>query len=140
MALTGAKIRERHLVTASDFGVDLMNRAGESVRRKPLRHGACIKERAIDSFGRGAQHAVKLDSICSCCHNGFVLSISIAWVASLHGVKPDHISLRIINQSDEAVPTNGQLLLLDPPAVLYRARRFDRAVGTREIDRKSTRA
>ena len=41
----GAEIRERHLVGATDFRVQVVNLAGESVRRKPLGHRVRVEER-----------------------------------------------------------------------------------------------
>ena len=38
MAFAGGEIRERHFVGAADFGVQLVDLAGESVRRKPFGH------------------------------------------------------------------------------------------------------
>src|SRR5438067_13599792 len=37
VAASGAKVRERHRVGAADFGVQMVNLARESVRRKPFR-------------------------------------------------------------------------------------------------------
>src|SRR6266446_3241818 len=67
MALARREIRERHSVSATDFGVHLVNLAGESVRWKPLGHRVGIEERAINSLQCGAEHAVKSNRIG--CHN-----------------------------------------------------------------------
>ena len=53
VALAGGEVRERHLVGAADLGVQVVDLAGESVRRKPLGHRVGVEERPIDSFGRG---------------------------------------------------------------------------------------
>ena len=58
MALLRAEVGERHAIAAADAGVDLVDFAGEAVRRKPLGHGVGIEKCAIDAIGRGAQHAV----------------------------------------------------------------------------------
>src|SRR5437867_1247601 len=64
VALARAEIRERHLVSAADFGVQVMNLARESVRWKPFDHGVRIEERAINSLRRRPEHSVESDGVC----------------------------------------------------------------------------
>ena len=63
VALAGGEVRERHLVGAADLGVQVVNLAGEPVRRQPLGHRVGVEERPIDPLGRRAQHAVKSDGV-----------------------------------------------------------------------------
>ena len=63
MAIAGGEIGEGHFVAATDFGVQVMHFAGESVRREPLGHGVGIEDRAIDPFRWGAEHSVKSNGI-----------------------------------------------------------------------------
>ena len=67
MALARGEIRERHFVTAANFGVHLMHLGGESVRRKPFGHRVGIEKCLVNLFGRRSEDAVKSNSIC--CHN-----------------------------------------------------------------------
>src|SRR5881396_1442893 len=64
VALARAEIRERHFVSAADFGVQVMNLARESVRWKPFDHGVRIEERAINSLRRRPEHSVESDGVC----------------------------------------------------------------------------
>src|SRR5207237_10050945 len=48
VALTVAKIGERHAVAAAPFRVHLVNLAGKSIRWQPLRHRLRIKKRAVN--------------------------------------------------------------------------------------------
>jgi hypothetical protein len=63
MAVAGREIRERHLVGATDFGVKMVNLAGEPVWRKPLDHCIRIDKSPIDPLGRRTQHTVKTDGV-----------------------------------------------------------------------------
>src|SRR5882762_9733713 len=58
MLRAGAEVRERHLVSAADFRVHLMDLAGEAVRRQPFGHRVRVEKRAIDALRRGMQHSV----------------------------------------------------------------------------------
>src|SRR5262245_42743947 len=59
----GGEIRERHLVGAADFGLDVVDLTRESVWRKPFGHRVRVEERPIDLLGRCAYHPVKLDEV-----------------------------------------------------------------------------
>ena len=72
VAVAGGEVRERHLVGAADFGVQVVNLAGEPVRRKPFGHRVGVEERPIDSFRRRTQHAVKSDGVCGHDHLAFL--------------------------------------------------------------------
>src|SRR6478609_5450780 len=78
MTLASREIRERHFVSAANFGVHLVHVGRESVRRKPFGHGLWIEERLVDFFGRRSKDAVKSNSIC--CHNLF-LFVHLAFVS-----------------------------------------------------------
>jgi hypothetical protein len=58
------EIRERHLVGAANFGIQLVNLAGESVWWKPFGHCVRIQERAIDSLRRRTKYTMKSDGVC----------------------------------------------------------------------------
>src|SRR5262249_21961582 len=53
----------RHLVGAADFGFQVVNPGGESVRRKPFGHRVRVEERPIDFLWRCTQHPVQPDGI-----------------------------------------------------------------------------
>jgi hypothetical protein len=72
VALAGGEISERHLVAAGDFGVQVMNLAGESIRRKPLGHCVRIEERPINSLRRCPKHSVKSDGVYFICWHSFL--------------------------------------------------------------------
>src|SRR3954466_15360483 len=63
MAVAGGEVGEGHLVLAAPLGFHLMDRSRESVRRKPFAPGGCIEEGAIEPIRRGADDAMKADSI-----------------------------------------------------------------------------
>jgi hypothetical protein len=63
MTLARREIRERHFVSAANFGVHLMYLGGESVRRKPLGHGVGIEECLVNFFGGRSEDAVKSNSV-----------------------------------------------------------------------------
>jgi hypothetical protein len=70
VAVAGGEIGERHLVSAADLGVEVMNLARESVWRKPFAHCTCVKERSVNSLCRRLEHTVKFDGVCiACCHD-----------------------------------------------------------------------
>jgi hypothetical protein len=52
-------------MSAADLRLQGMNRAGESIRRKPLHHRVGIKKRAVNFFGISPQHAMQFDFVCS---------------------------------------------------------------------------
>jgi hypothetical protein len=52
MALASREIRERHLVSAAHFRIEVMNFAGKSVRWHPLNQCVGIKESPINSLRR----------------------------------------------------------------------------------------
>jgi hypothetical protein len=62
VAVAGREVRERHLVRAANLGVDVVDTAGEAVRREPFGHCIGIEERAIHPLGRRPKHSVKLDT------------------------------------------------------------------------------
>jgi hypothetical protein len=64
MAFARREVRKRHFVTAANFCVHLMDLACESVWRKPFRHSVGIEKRPIDFLWRGAEYAVKSNSVC----------------------------------------------------------------------------
>jgi len=59
VAPAGAEVRERHAMAAADACVQVMNLAGEAVRRQPLRHRVGIQEGAVDALRRSAEHAME---------------------------------------------------------------------------------
>ncbi len=61
--VTGARreIRKRHPVGAADLRIQMVDLAGEAVRREPLDHRVGVQERAIDALRRRSQHSVKSD-------------------------------------------------------------------------------
>ena len=59
VAVARGKIRERHLVGAAHPGIQVVNLAGEAVRRQPFDHGVGIEEGAVDSLRRRTKHTVK---------------------------------------------------------------------------------
>jgi hypothetical protein len=63
MALPGGEIRERHLVGAADFGLQVMNFAGKPVWGKPFGHRVSIQERPINFLRWCTEDAVKPDRI-----------------------------------------------------------------------------
>src|ERR1051326_4583916 len=63
MAGVGAEVRERHPVAAADARVELVDLAGEAVRREPLGHGIGVEEGAVDLLGLGAKDAVKANGV-----------------------------------------------------------------------------
>src|SRR5215471_2911637 len=70
MALAGREIRERHLVTAADFRIQMMHLARESIWRKPFCHRVGVQKRFVNSHRRGANHSMKSNGTC-CCGLGF---------------------------------------------------------------------
>src|SRR3989338_1742804 len=62
MAFTGAEVRKGHLTAAANFGVDAVDLAGETERRKPFAHGVGAEEGLVDLLGRCLEHTVKLYS------------------------------------------------------------------------------
>jgi len=56
--------RERHLESAADLGVQVVDLAGEAVWREPLDHCIRVEEGSIDSFWGCAEHVVKSDRAC----------------------------------------------------------------------------
>src|SRR6185369_4530872 len=73
MTLTGREVCERHFVSASDFGIEMINLAGESIWRKPFRHGARIDEGAVNSLRFGPEHSMKSDGVGIVCGHVFPL-------------------------------------------------------------------
>jgi hypothetical protein len=64
MAVAGSEIRERHFVGSADFGIQMVDLAGESVRRKPLGHCSGVNKRPINSFGCRTENAMEPDGVC----------------------------------------------------------------------------
>ena len=81
MAAAAAQIRERHPVTAADFGVHVVNLAGEAVRRQPFGQRIGIEEGAVDALWRRAKHAVQSD--CACGHDDFSFNQGLGAVERL---------------------------------------------------------
>jgi hypothetical protein len=65
VTLLRREVRERHPERAAKLGVQVVDRARETVRRKPLDHRIRIQESAIDTLRRGPQYAVKTNSTSS---------------------------------------------------------------------------
>jgi hypothetical protein len=63
MTRAGGEIGERHFVVAAHFRLHVVDFAGESVRRKPFRHGVGVEERFVDFLRRSADDAMKPDSV-----------------------------------------------------------------------------
>jgi hypothetical protein len=61
VALARGEVRERHLVGATNAGLQVVNFAGESVWRDPFYQCVRIEERSIDPLGRTPEHTVKAD-------------------------------------------------------------------------------
>ena len=68
----GTEIRERHLVRAADFGVQVMNFACKAIRGKPLGHCVRIKERPINSLRHGPEHSVESNRVYVFCWHNFI--------------------------------------------------------------------
>src|SRR5512139_3862109 len=62
VALLRGEIRERHPERAANRGIQVLDRAREAVRRKPLGHRIGIQESPVDALRRGPQDAVKTNS------------------------------------------------------------------------------
>ena len=62
--MSRGKIRKRHLVSAANFGIQMVDLACESIWGKPFSHGVGIQERSIDFFRCRAEHSVKPDGVC----------------------------------------------------------------------------
>src|SRR6202030_2671248 len=71
------KVRERHLVGAANFGIHVVNLAGETVGRKPLGHCVSVQKCAIDALGLRPEHAMKSDG--SCGHEQFSFRLLVWW-------------------------------------------------------------
>src|SRR5262245_41382385 len=67
MTLARSEIRERHFVSAANFGVHLMHLGGKSVRRKPFGHRVGIEKCLVNLLGCRSEDAVKSNSVSS--HN-----------------------------------------------------------------------
>src|SRR5258708_33735561 len=63
MARASTEIGERHLVTASDFRIHLMNLGGEPIWWKPF-WCVCIQKRSIDLLRCCPQYSVETDRAC----------------------------------------------------------------------------
>src|SRR5215470_5395520 len=63
MTLARREIRERHFVSAANFGIHLLQPGGESFRWKPFGHGVGIEKCLINFLGRCSKDAVKTDSV-----------------------------------------------------------------------------
>jgi NAD(P)-dependent dehydrogenase (short-subunit alcohol dehydrogenase family) len=92
MALHRVEIGEGHLERATDLGIQVMNLAGEAMRRQPFGHGIRIEKRTINPLRLGAEHTVKPNGVSFVfAHNDVVLlSFSITTkdiVASGHILK-----------------------------------------------------
>ena len=61
VAVARREVRERHLVGTADPGIHVMNLAGETVWRDPLRHRVSIQKRPVDPFRIRTEHTVKSD-------------------------------------------------------------------------------
>jgi hypothetical protein len=73
VALAGAEIGERHLVSAAHFRVQVMNFASESIRRKPLCHCVRVQERPVNFLRRRPEHSMETYRVCTvCCHNSLL--------------------------------------------------------------------
>jgi hypothetical protein len=72
VALAGAEISERHLVSAADFRIQVMDLTRESIRRKPFGQCVRIEERPINSLRRRPEHTVELDSLYFVRHHNFL--------------------------------------------------------------------
>jgi hypothetical protein len=67
VALAGGEIGERHLVSATDFRIQVMNLAGESVGWKPLCHCVRVQERPINFLRGSPEHPVETDPVWGVC-------------------------------------------------------------------------
>src|SRR4249920_1639534 len=63
VAGSGGKVRQRHLMRAADFRIQVMHPARVTVGREPSRQRIRIKERAIDLFRLRGQNAVQANSV-----------------------------------------------------------------------------
>lgn len=62
-------VRRSSPVAAADSRVQLMDLAGEAVRRQPFGDGIGIEEGAVDPLGRRTQNAMETEAVG--CHGGF---------------------------------------------------------------------
>jgi hypothetical protein len=105
VTLAGSEIGERHLVSAADFRIQMMNLAGESVRWKPLCHCVRVQERPINFLRRGPEHPVETDRVCGvCCHNR--LSFQLFSVRCFRGHKSESRSSECQSTAVFLTPTN----------------------------------
>src|ERR1700754_4180439 len=72
MAVPGAEVTKGHLVRSARLRIHVMDLACEAIRRQPLCNRIGLKESAIDTLGRCAQDAVKIDG--SGRHDGLTFS------------------------------------------------------------------
>jgi hypothetical protein len=63
MAVACGEIGEGHLVGPTDFGLQMMDFASESVRWKPFAHCVSVEECPINSLWSCPKNAVELDGI-----------------------------------------------------------------------------
>jgi len=62
--MAGREVRERHLIGPADPGVDMVDLAGESMRRQPFHHGVGIEKGPIDPFRRRTKDTMESDGVC----------------------------------------------------------------------------
>src|SRR6185369_6961901 len=108
MAITGTEICERHLVSAADFGLEVMDLACESIRRQPFAHCRWIKKRSVNSLGRCLQYSMKPYSVC-------ITHIFSLW-SYCRQIRAEHIS--------HALPVTVCLLLPDLQILSFISYRF----------------
>src|ERR1041384_2757004 len=80
VAMPGRQVREGHFVGPADLGLDLVDLAGESMRRHPLGHRIAIEERSVNPLGWGTKYAVKFDGVFS--HGALLLVVRAAVAAT----------------------------------------------------------
>jgi hypothetical protein len=63
MGVSCGEVSEGHFVASTDSGVQMMDFAGESIRRKPFAHSLRIEEGSIDLLGCRPENAMELDCV-----------------------------------------------------------------------------
>src|ERR1700730_10103921 len=67
MTISRGKVRKRHFIGATNFGINMVDLASETIWRKPFSHRVGIKKRSIASLRGCPQHAMKPNCVGS--HN-----------------------------------------------------------------------
>ena len=64
VAVACAEIRKRHFIGATNPGREVVNFAGETMRRQPFDHRIRLEKLPIGFFQAGTQHAMQSNRVC----------------------------------------------------------------------------